>query len=192
MSCHLARGGISLSYSRSRFKTSFFLSCMTEKVHLRPAGPLSQTHSHIPPRNHTRALAPPFVLPSLPIYIYLFILQGIAFAGILLVFCCFFLSWIDRHEGLVVLISTLTSSVQIPCQISARKSIAGDTLHAHDAFSMDPTSPISPARVRVLLLPAGRIVRSRFLSFAKRLQSENVIRLSDISPVLRQDQSASL
>ncbi|KAI9786953.1 MAG: hypothetical protein M1839_005184 [Geoglossum umbratile] len=46
----------------------------------------------------------------------------------------------------------------------------------------DPLSPIAPARVRVLLLPLGRIRRSRFLGFVERLKLENVIRLGDVSP----------
>ncbi|KAL4782278.1 TRAPP II complex [Aspergillus varians] len=52
-------------------------------------------------------------------------------------------------------------------------------------MGVDPLSPIAPARLRALILPVGRIKRSRFLSFAARLQSENVIRLGDISPDAR-------
>ncbi|KAF7587387.1 hypothetical protein BBP40_007331 [Aspergillus hancockii] len=49
-------------------------------------------------------------------------------------------------------------------------------------MGVDPLSPIAPARLRALLLPVGKIKRSRFLSFAARLQAENVVRLGDISP----------
>lgn len=49
-------------------------------------------------------------------------------------------------------------------------------------MGVDPLSPIAPARLRALLLPIGKIKRSRFLSFAGRLQAENVVRLGDISP----------
>ncbi|KAI9718916.1 MAG: hypothetical protein M1812_003800 [Candelaria pacifica] len=46
----------------------------------------------------------------------------------------------------------------------------------------DPLSPIAPARVRALLLPVGKVRRSRFTSFVQRLQPENVVRLGDVSP----------
>ncbi|EFR03500.1 hypercellular protein HypA [Nannizzia gypsea CBS 118893] len=49
-------------------------------------------------------------------------------------------------------------------------------------MTVDPLSPIAPARLRVLLLPIGRIRRSRFLSFAERLRAHNVVRLGDVSP----------
>ncbi|KAJ0414532.1 TRAPP II complex [Aspergillus carlsbadensis] len=49
-------------------------------------------------------------------------------------------------------------------------------------MGVDPLSPIAPARLRALVLPVGKIRRSRFLSFAARLQAENVVRLGDISP----------
>ncbi|KAI9934129.1 hypothetical protein MW887_005202 [Aspergillus wentii] len=52
-------------------------------------------------------------------------------------------------------------------------------------MGVDPLSPIAPARLRALLLPVGKIRRSRFLSFAARLQAENVVRLGDISPDAR-------
>ncbi|KAH0558698.1 hypothetical protein GP486_004655 [Trichoglossum hirsutum] len=47
---------------------------------------------------------------------------------------------------------------------------------------LDPLSPIAPARVRALLLPVGRIKRSRFLEFAERLKPESIVRLGDVSP----------
>ncbi|CAL5868897.1 uncharacterized protein PFLUO_LOCUS3124 [Penicillium psychrofluorescens] len=52
-------------------------------------------------------------------------------------------------------------------------------------MGVDPLSPVAPVRLRALLLPIGRIKRSRFLSFAARLQAENVVRLGDISPDAR-------
>ncbi|EKV12313.1 Hypercellular protein HypA [Penicillium digitatum] len=52
-------------------------------------------------------------------------------------------------------------------------------------MGVDPLSPIAPVRLRALLLPIGKIKRSRFLSFAARLQAENVVRLGDISPDVR-------
>ncbi|KAL4989019.1 TRAPP II complex [Aspergillus falconensis] len=52
-------------------------------------------------------------------------------------------------------------------------------------MGVDPLSPIAPARLRALILPVGRIKRSRFLGFAARLQAENVVRLGDISPDAR-------
>ncbi|CEL01615.1 Putative Hypercellular protein HypA [Aspergillus calidoustus] len=52
-------------------------------------------------------------------------------------------------------------------------------------MGVDPLSPIAPARLRALVLPVGKIRRSRFLSFTARLQAENVVRLGDISPDAR-------
>lgn len=56
-------------------------------------------------------------------------------------------------------------------------------------MGVDPLSPIAPARLRALLLPIGKIKQSRFLSFAKRVQAENVVRLGDISPDARPNRS---
>ncbi|GAB7345364.1 hypothetical protein MBLNU457_3712t2 [Dothideomycetes sp. NU457] len=53
----------------------------------------------------------------------------------------------------------------------------------------DPLSPVAPARVRVLLLPVGRIKRSRFESFVERLQGEPAVRLGDITPDARPDRN---
>ncbi|KAL1306457.1 hypothetical protein AAFC00_005155 [Neodothiora populina] len=49
-------------------------------------------------------------------------------------------------------------------------------------MAADPISPIASARVRVLVLPAGRIKRTRFMTFVARLQHEPSVRLGDISP----------
>jgi trafficking protein particle complex subunit 9 len=56
-------------------------------------------------------------------------------------------------------------------------------------MAVDLLSPIAPARLSVLLLPVGKIRRSRFLGFAERLQAENVIRLGDVSPDSRPNRS---
>ena len=49
-------------------------------------------------------------------------------------------------------------------------------------MGLDPLSAIAPARVRVLVLPVGRIVSARFLSFIDRLQLESIVRLGDVTP----------
>ncbi|TIA07386.1 hypercellular protein-like protein HypA [Aureobasidium pullulans] len=49
-------------------------------------------------------------------------------------------------------------------------------------MSNDPLSPIAPARVRVLVLPAGRIKKQRFMTFLDRLHQHDSVRLGDISP----------
>ncbi|KAL3710998.1 hypothetical protein TMatcc_004795 [Talaromyces marneffei ATCC 18224] len=49
-------------------------------------------------------------------------------------------------------------------------------------MGLDLFSPVAPVRLNILLLPVGRIKRSRFLSFAARLQAEKLVRLGDISP----------
>ncbi|KAL9097697.1 MAG: hypothetical protein Q9165_000023 [Trypethelium subeluteriae] len=54
---------------------------------------------------------------------------------------------------------------------------------------LDPLSPIAPARVRVLLLPVGRIKRSRFQTFVARVEPHFLVRLGDISPDIRSDRN---
>ena len=49
-------------------------------------------------------------------------------------------------------------------------------------MGLDPLSVIAPARVRVLVLPVGRIVSARFLAFIDRLQLESIVRLGDVTP----------
>ncbi|KAL8284873.1 hypothetical protein RB600_009348 [Gaeumannomyces tritici] len=49
-------------------------------------------------------------------------------------------------------------------------------------MNADPLLPIAPARVKALVLPVGRIRRSRFLCFLERLAAEHVVHLRDISP----------
>ncbi|KAF2756270.1 Trs120-domain-containing protein [Pseudovirgaria hyperparasitica] len=49
-------------------------------------------------------------------------------------------------------------------------------------MAVDPLSPIAPARIRALLLPAGRIKRKTFAHFVQALQSECNVRLGDVSP----------
>ena len=58
-------------------------------------------------------------------------------------------------------------------------------------MGLDPLSPIAPARVRVLLLPVGRIRRSRFLGFVDRLRPHCVVRLGDVSADARPNRSRS-
>lgn len=53
----------------------------------------------------------------------------------------------------------------------------------------DPLSPTAPARVKVLVLPLGRIKRDRFTAFIERVTPENVVRLGDISPDRRPNRS---
>ena len=54
---------------------------------------------------------------------------------------------------------------------------------------VDPLSPIAPARIRALLLPVGRIKRSRFLGFVDLLQPHCMVRLGDVTPDPRPDRS---
>ncbi|KAF2797291.1 Trs120-domain-containing protein [Melanomma pulvis-pyrius CBS 109.77] len=56
-------------------------------------------------------------------------------------------------------------------------------------MAVDPLSPIAPARIRALLLPVGRIKRSRFLAFVDLLQPQCLVRLGDISPDPRPDRN---
>ena len=46
----------------------------------------------------------------------------------------------------------------------------------------DPLSPVASARINTLLVPAGRISRTKFSSFVSRLEREKVVRLGDVSP----------
>ncbi|KAF1970206.1 Trs120-domain-containing protein [Bimuria novae-zelandiae CBS 107.79] len=56
-------------------------------------------------------------------------------------------------------------------------------------MAVDPLSPIAPARIRALLLPVGRIKRSRFLNFVEFLQPHCMVRLGDITPDPRPDRN---
>jgi hypothetical protein len=58
-------------------------------------------------------------------------------------------------------------------------------------MAVDPLSPIAPARIRALLLPVGRIKRSRFLAFVELLQDHSQVRLGDVSPDSRPDRSTT-
>ena len=80
--------------------------------------------------------------------------------------------------------------------IFLRRYIATEKTAAHSRrnipnanMGLDPLSPVAPARVRALLLPLGRIKRSRFGEFVERLLLENVVRLGDVSPDGRSDRS---
>ncbi|KAH9882730.1 hypothetical protein J1614_000095, partial [Plenodomus biglobosus] len=57
------------------------------------------------------------------------------------------------------------------------------------AMVVDPLSPIAPARIRALLLPVGRIKRSRFMAYVNLLQQQSLVRLGDISPDPRPDRN---
>lgn len=48
-------------------------------------------------------------------------------------------------------------------------------------MSPDPLLPISPARVKALLLPLGQIKADSFATFADRLYDEHVVHLRDIT-----------
>ena len=56
-------------------------------------------------------------------------------------------------------------------------------------MDLDPLSIITPARVKVLLVPVGHVKQSRFAGFVQRLQSVNVVRLGDVSPDSRPHRS---
>ncbi|KAI9838455.1 MAG: hypothetical protein M1837_002477 [Sclerophora amabilis] len=49
-------------------------------------------------------------------------------------------------------------------------------------MDLDSLSPTAPARIRALLLPIGRVKRSRFLSFVDRLKPYREVHLLDVSP----------
>ncbi|RDA88274.1 hypothetical protein CP532_0331 [Ophiocordyceps camponoti-leonardi (nom. inval.)] len=56
-------------------------------------------------------------------------------------------------------------------------------------MNLDPLLPIAPARVRVLLLPLGRLKAVKFASYAERLQTEHVVYLRDVSADGRPDRN---
>lgn len=56
-------------------------------------------------------------------------------------------------------------------------------------MGLEEFSPFAPVRLKALLLPVGRIKRSRFITFVNRLLPENIVRLGDISPDARSDRS---
>ena len=56
-------------------------------------------------------------------------------------------------------------------------------------MSLDHLSIVTPARLRVLLVPVGNVRQSRFTSFVERLQQVNVVRLGDVSPDSRPHRS---
>ena len=57
-------------------------------------------------------------------------------------------------------------------------------------MNLDEFSPTTPAHLKSLVLPVGRTRQSRFSSFVRRLQKENVVRLGDVSPDARPNRSA--
>ncbi|KAL9052090.1 MAG: hypothetical protein Q9162_005607 [Coniocarpon cinnabarinum] len=50
-------------------------------------------------------------------------------------------------------------------------------------------SPVAPARVGALVVPVGKVKKSKFNSFVGKLQAESVVRLGDISPDQRPDRN---
>lgn len=56
-------------------------------------------------------------------------------------------------------------------------------------MSHDPLPPIAPARVKALVLPVGKITADRFASFVRRLQTEQIVHLPDITPDGRPNRS---
>lgn len=59
-------------------------------------------------------------------------------------------------------------------------------------MDLDPLSIITPARVKVILIPVGHVRQSRFEGFVQRLQQVNVVRLGDVSPDSRPHRSMAL
>ena len=49
-------------------------------------------------------------------------------------------------------------------------------------MGLNTLSPIAPALVNILVVPAGNVKRSRFASFVSRLEEERYIHLGDITP----------
>lgn len=76
-------------------------------------------------------------------------------------------------------------------QIAYPRHVYRVTTAPNAAMAVDPLSPIAPARIRALLLPIGRIKRSRFLAYVDLLQQQSLVRLGDISPDPRPDRSTS-
>lgn len=62
-------------------------------------------------------------------------------------------------------------------------------IRANAIMALNPFSPVSPARVKFLLIPVGQIKQSIFEDCVKRLQQENVVRLGDVSPDSRPHRS---
>ncbi|KAH6642708.1 TRAPP II complex [Boeremia exigua] len=59
-------------------------------------------------------------------------------------------------------------------------------------MAAEPLSPmdfIAPARIKVQLLPVGRIRRMRFLAFVDLLRQQSLVRLGDVSPDPRPDRN---
>jgi hypothetical protein len=82
----------------------------------------------------------------------------------------------SRHRSLILLIEVASRDRWVRSNFDV-------------TMPVDPLSPIAPARIRALLLPVGRIKRSRFLAFVELLQQHSMVRLGDISPDTRADRS---
>jgi len=79
-----------------------------------------------------------------------------------------------RHSNIIIIYPRFSPATELP---------------PHVDMAIDPLSPIAPARIRALLLPVGRIKRSRFMTFVDLLQPQCLVRLGDISPDPRPDRS---
>ena len=49
-------------------------------------------------------------------------------------------------------------------------------------MGVDLLSPIAPAQINVLLLPSGKVTRSRYQEFVARIRLADKVRLGDVSP----------
>ena len=87
---------------------------------------------------------------------------------------------------------TYEHSTYHPYALGEDLSVPKAYLYANATMSLDSLSFVAPARVEVLIIPVGRIKRSRFLSFLSRLRQENVVRLGDVSPDGRPHRSMAL
>ena len=70
-----------------------------------------------------------------------------------------------------------------------KERCADPTPHSLSAMPLDSLSYTSISRIRALVVPIGRIKRSRFLQFFEQLSHHNVVRLGDVTPDRRPDRS---
>lgn len=73
-----------------------------------------------------------------------------------------------------------------------RSTKNSDQFINHSAMAIDAYSFAAPSRVKVLVVPVGRIKRSRFLECVERLRSVNDIKLGDVSPDSRGSRSTAI
>ena len=58
-------------------------------------------------------------------------------------------------------------------------------------MGIDYLSPVAPAKINALLVPAGRLQKQKFAKLVARLEQENVVRLGDVSPDGQSNKSRS-